>query len=83
MEDLIATEGACGYSECQKFWISFQALSIVAACLIASTLVGKIIISIRAVLPQDKSLAIAIELLFVGLIVYIPGKMAYRFIAGK
>jgi hypothetical protein len=81
MEDVIATVGACGMSECQKFWIAFQTMTVFAAALLASTLVGKLIISIRAVLPQDKSLVIALELTFIGLIVYIPGKMAYRFVA--
>lgn len=80
---MIATEGACGMDDCQPFWISHQVLSIIAASLLGSTLIGKLIISLRAVLPQDKSAALAIELLFIGLIVYIPGKMGYRFIAGK
>lgn len=83
MEDVIATEGACGSSECQKFWISFQAIMIIVSALIASTLVGKLIISIRAVLPQDKALVIGLELFFIGIIVYIPGKMAYRLIADQ
>jgi Organic Anion Transporter Polypeptide (OATP) family len=83
MEDQIATEGACGMENCQPFWIAFQSFSVVAAALIASTLVGKIIINIRAVLPQDKALSIACALFFMGIIIYIPGKIAYRFIAGK
>lgn len=69
--------------DCQPFWISHQVLSIIASALLGSTLIGKLIISLRAVLPQDKSAALAIELLFIGLIVYIPGKMGYRFIAGE
>lgn len=81
VEDHIATVGACGMSECQKFWILFQTMTVLAAALIASTLIGKLIISLRAVLPQDKSFVIAFELSIIGLIVFIPGKMAYRFIA--
>jgi type III secretory pathway component EscS len=81
VEDSIATEGACGMSDCQPYWIAFQALIVISSALIASTLVGKLIISIRAVLPQDKSLAISIELLLVGIVAFIPGKMLYDYIA--
>jgi Organic Anion Transporter Polypeptide (OATP) family len=79
---LIATEGACGMEDCQPFWISYQVLSVIAAAVLGSTLIGKLIITLRAVLPQDKCTAIAMELLFVGISVYIPGKFGYRFIAG-
>jgi hypothetical protein len=83
MEDVIATEGGCGIENCQKFWISYQVLSVLASGLLASTFIGKLIITLRSVLPQDKASAIAIELSLVGLIVYIPGKLGYRFIASK
>lgn len=83
VEESIATEGACGMSDCKPYYIAFQGLVIMVAALIASTLVGKLIIAIRAVLPQDKALSISIELLFVGLIVYIPGKIGYAFLAGN
>lgn len=83
MEDLIATEGACGMENCQPFWISHQVLSVIAAALLGSTLIGKLIISLRAVLPQDKCTALAFEIFFVTLMVYVPGKIGYRFIAGK
>lgn len=83
MEDLIATEGACGMDDCQPFWIAHQALSVMAAALLGSTLIGKLIISLRAVLPQDKSVALSIELMLIGIVVYLPGKLGYRFIAGK
>ena len=82
MEDLIATEGACGMDDCQPFWIAHQVLSVVASALLGSTLIGKLIITLRAVLPQDKSSALAIEIFLIGLIVYIPGKIGYRLIAG-
>lgn len=80
--DTIATEGACNMSECQPYWIAFHGLIILASSLIASTLIGKIIISLRAVLPQDKSLVIGLELALLGIIVYVPGKIGYRVIAG-
>lgn len=68
--------------DCQPFWISYQVLSVIAAAVLGSTLIGKLIITLRAVLPQDKCSAIAMELFFVGISVYIPGKFGYRFIAG-
>lgn len=81
--DIHATDGACGYVDCQKFWIIFQALTVFGAAVLATRIVGKILISIRCVLRQDKALALALELTLLGLIVYIPGKIAYEFIAGE
>lgn len=83
MNDLIATEGACNMSSCQPYWIAFHGLVILASALVASTLIGKIIISIRAVLPQDKSLVLGLELALLGIMIYVPGKMGYRVIAGE
>ncbi|XP_039449013.1 solute carrier organic anion transporter family member 1C1 [Culex pipiens pallens] len=77
----LATEGSCGSSDCQRYWIIFQVLSVVVSMLLASGLVGKLIISIRAVLPQDKALALSVELTLVGLVVYLPGTAAYQAIA--
>lgn len=79
----IVTEGACGYENCQKMWVIFQVLIAFAMVCIGSRLVGKILISIRSVLHQDTSIALALELSFVGLIAYIPGFIAYKYIAGK
>lgn len=79
---LAASEGACGYEKCQKMWIIFQVLVAFGAVCIGSRLVGKILISIRCVLSQDTAIALALELTFVGLLAYIPGKMAYEYIAG-
>lgn len=58
-------------------------LTIFGASILGSGLVGNLLISIRCVLLQDKSLALALELTFLGLIVYIPGKIGYQIIAGK
>ncbi|XP_055644230.1 solute carrier organic anion transporter family member 74D [Toxorhynchites rutilus septentrionalis] len=82
-ESGIATEGACGMADCQKYWIIFQVLTVVVAALLASGLIGKFIISIRAVLPQDKALALSVELTLVGLVVYLPGMVAYQAIAAS
>lgn len=78
----VASEGACGYETCHKMWIIFQVLVAFGAVLIGSRLVGKILISIRSVLLQDTPIALALELTFVGLIAYIPGKLAYEYVAG-
>lgn len=78
-----ATEGACGFTDCQQLWIIFQALTIFGAALLGSGLIGNLIITIRCVLPQDKSLALSMELFLSGLIVYIPGKIGYQAIAGN
>lgn len=78
-----ATDGACGYVDCQKYWIIFQALTVFGAAVVATRLVGKIVISIRCVLRQDKAMALAIELTVAGLVVYIPGKIIYELIAGE
>ncbi|XP_058819784.1 solute carrier organic anion transporter family member 74D [Topomyia yanbarensis] len=77
----MATEGACGIQDCQKYWIIFQVLAVVVALLLGSALIGKVIISIRSVLPQDKALALSVELTLVGLVVYLPGTAAYQAIA--
>lgn len=83
LEDVMATEGGCGMSQCRPYYIAFHGLVIMAAALIASTLVGKLIIGIRAVLPQDKALAIGAELMLVGIFVYIPGKIGYAILANQ
>lgn len=81
-EGSMATEGACGYQDCQKYWIIFQVLGIFAAGCLATRYVGKILISLRSVLAQDRALALAFELTLVGLIAYVPGKIGYEAIAG-
>lgn len=79
----VVTEGACGYENCQKMWVIFQVLVAFGTVCIGSRMVGKILISIRSVLHQDTSIALALELTFIGLIAYIPGFWAYKYIAGK
>ncbi|XP_050077002.1 solute carrier organic anion transporter family member 4C1 [Anopheles maculipalpis] len=76
-----ATEGACGIDDCQPYWIVFQVLTVIVAMLLASGLTGKVIISLRSVLTQDKSMALAVELTLVGLVVYLPGTAIYQVVA--
>ena len=63
-------------------WIIFQVLCGFGAVCIGSRFVGKIIITMRSVLRQDTAIALALELTFVGLLAYIPGKLAYEYVAG-
>uniref|UniRef100_A0A182Q9P7 Kazal-like domain-containing protein n=1 Tax=Anopheles farauti TaxID=69004 RepID=A0A182Q9P7_9DIPT len=76
-----ATEGACGIEDCQPYWIVFQVLTVIVAMLLASGLTGKVIISLRSVLTQDKAMALAVELTLVGLVVYLPGTAIYQVVA--
>lgn len=78
-----ATEGACGIDDCQPYWIVFQVLTVIVAMLLASGLTGKVIISLRSVLTQDKAMALAVELTLVGLVVYLPGTAIYQVVASK
>jgi Organic Anion Transporter Polypeptide (OATP) family len=68
-------------ADCQVFWIIFQGSIVFAAILLGSGLIGNLIITIRCVLPQDKALALSFELWLGGLIVYLPGKFLYSWIA--
>ncbi|KAI8118566.1 Solute carrier organic anion transporter family member 1A5 [Lucilia cuprina] len=72
-----ATEGACSAKTCANMLIVFQILSIMTACIYGMTTIGKLIISLRSVLPQDKGLALAMEVMFLGLFAYIPVHLAY------
>ncbi|XP_053673868.1 solute carrier organic anion transporter family member 4C1 [Anopheles nili] len=76
-----ATEGACGIDDCQPYWIVFQVLTVIVAMLLASGLTGKVLITLRSVLTQDKAMALALELTLVGLVVYLPGMVIYQVVA--
>nr|CAD7604281.1 unnamed protein product [Timema genevievae] len=77
-----AKGGACSNSACTAYWSIVQAFGVISAALLGSCIVGNVILSFRCVLPQDKSTVIGMELTFVGLIAYIPGKIIYHFVAG-
>lgn len=78
-----ATEGACTAKTCADMLIIFQILSVMAACIYGMTTIGKIIISLRSVLPQDKGLALAMEVMFLGFFAYIPVHLAYDVVTSK
>lgn len=72
-----ATAGACSSDNCQSAIIIFQIMSISVAFLMGVGAIGKTLITLRAVLPQDKSLALAFELMIVGLFAYVPVHLSY------
>ncbi|KAI9583900.1 organic anion transporting polypeptide 33Eb isoform 1-T1 [Glossina fuscipes fuscipes] len=74
---LRATEGACSAERCDKMLVIFQVLSVSMAVIFGMTTIGKIIITLRSVLPQDKGIALAVEITFVGLFAFIPAHLAY------
>lgn len=78
-----ATEGACTAKTCENMLIVFQTLSVMTACIYGMTNIGKIIISLRSVLPQDKGLALAMEVMFLGFFAYIPVHLAYDVVTRK
>ncbi|XP_053959875.1 solute carrier organic anion transporter family member 1A5 isoform X1 [Anastrepha ludens] len=75
--NLRATEGACSLSNCQRMLIGFQVLSLSAAAVLGASIIGKVIITLRSVLPQDKALALATQITLFGLFAYIPVHVAY------
>ncbi|ALC40040.1 Oatp33Eb [Drosophila busckii] len=72
-----ATAGACSAGRCEKTILIFQVLSVSAAFILGVSLIGKTLITIRAVLPQDKTLALAFELMIVYLFAYVPAHLSY------
>lgn len=79
--DGVATEGACGADECQPLWIVYQALTVLGAAVVASAWMGRVMVSLRCVLRQDRALALAVELTLVGLVAFGPGHAGYQAIA--
>lgn len=63
--------------------IGFQVMSLVAAAVLGASTVGKVIITLRSVLPQDKALALAAQLTLCGLFAYIPVHIGYEIITSK
>ncbi|XP_017464062.1 PREDICTED: solute carrier organic anion transporter family member 1A5 isoform X1 [Rhagoletis zephyria] len=78
--NLRATEGACSFANCQRMLIGFQVLSLSAAAVVGASAIGKVIITLRSVLPQDKALALATQLTLFGIFAYIPTHIAYEMV---
>lgn len=75
-----ATPGACSADSCNRAIIIFQVLSVSAAFIMGITAIGKTLITLRAVLPQDKTLALAFEVMIVGLFAYVPAHLSYELV---
>ncbi|XP_037960964.1 solute carrier organic anion transporter family member 1A2 [Teleopsis dalmanni] len=76
-QNIRATEGSCSADTCFAMLVVFQVLSLLGASIYGMTAIGKILISLRSVLPQDKGLALAMEVMLFGLFAYIPVHLAY------
>lgn len=81
--NLRATEGACSYLNCQRMLVGFQVLSLVAAAVLGASTIGKVIITLRSVLPQDKALALATQLTLFGIFAYIPVYIGYNLVTSE
>lgn len=77
-----ATQGACNMKECQTKWIIFQVLEAIVAAFFGTILICNLMITLRSVLDQDKSLALSLELFLSGIMVYVIGKLIYDTVAG-
>ncbi|PSN45335.1 hypothetical protein C0J52_18707 [Blattella germanica] len=77
-----AKGGPCSNPDCNFSWVLNQCFTVMTAALVGMRLVGNAIITFRSVQPQDKALAVGLELTLVGLIAYIPGNLIYQAIAG-
>lgn len=49
--------------------------------LVASTFVGDLLINIRSVYKQDKAISIGFWMTWIGIFVYVPGKILYEFVS--
>ncbi|XP_030380533.1 solute carrier organic anion transporter family member 1A1 [Scaptodrosophila lebanonensis] len=79
--DSSATLGACSSARCQNTIIIFQILSISSAFMLGVGVIGRTLITLRAVLPQDKSLALAFEVMFLFLFACIPVHLSYDLVS--
>lgn len=79
--DPSARDGSCGNEECQFGWLIFEAVTVIAYSLLASIIIGDLLINLRCVYVQDKALSIGFWLTLVAAFVHIPGKIIYQKIA--
>lgn len=59
----------------------FQFGTLLAYALVASTLVGDLLINIRSVYKQDKAISIGFSMTWIAIFVYVPGKILYEFVS--
>ncbi|XP_046407480.1 solute carrier organic anion transporter family member 1A2-like [Ischnura elegans] len=76
----MATLGAClagGSAACQYGWIFFQAMLAFIQVIIASAAVGKLLLCLRCVLPQDKPMFFGLEMSVTSFFTFVPSKIVY------
>ncbi|XP_051170815.1 solute carrier organic anion transporter family member 2A1-like isoform X2 [Leptopilina boulardi] len=81
LTDARARDGSCEYKNCQFGWLIFEAVTIVAYSLLASIIVGDLLINLRSVYVQDKALSIGFWMTLVAAFIHVPGKLIYQKIA--
>lgn len=59
----------------------FQFGALLAYSLIASTLIGDLLINIRSVYKQDKAISIGFWMMWIAIFVYVLGKVPYEFVS--
>ncbi|EFN79491.1 Solute carrier organic anion transporter family member 1A5 [Harpegnathos saltator] len=76
-----AKDGPCDSSRCQAGWMLFQFGTCVAYALVASTLVGDLLINMRSVYKQDKAISIGFWMACAAIFVNVPGKILYEIVS--
>ncbi|XP_025264088.1 solute carrier organic anion transporter family member 2A1 [Camponotus floridanus] len=76
-----AKEGPCESIKCQAGWMLFEFGTLLAYALVASTLVGDLLINMRSVYKQDKAISIGFSMTWIAIFVYVPGKILYEFVS--
>ncbi|KAG8236544.1 hypothetical protein J437_LFUL011321 [Ladona fulva] len=75
--------GACvnGNSiQCRFGWIFFQGSLALLQILVASGMIGKLLLCLRCVIPQDKPMVFGLEMSVVSLFAYVPFKLLYNYL---
>ncbi|KZC05247.1 Solute carrier organic anion transporter family member 1A5 [Dufourea novaeangliae] len=80
-ENMEAHDGPCDSNACQIGWLTFEFGTLVAYALIASTIVGDLLVILRSVNAQDKAISIGFWMMWSAIIVNVPGKLIYDTIA--
>ncbi|XP_015609200.1 solute carrier organic anion transporter family member 1A5 [Cephus cinctus] len=76
-----ASDGPCNSSSCRIGLIVYQVGTILAYTLVASSMVGHLLINLRSVYVQDKALMIGFWMTWVAIVVFVPGRLLYHKIA--
>lgn len=64
-------------------FLLFEILRVAIAALMGIFIIGKLVLILRCVIPQDKALAVASTITFIGLISYLPVRIIFVAITRK